>query len=64
MNDTTIDELKRLEERRRTAHCTAAQRWSVLQQTITCAASQANGRRNTPEQCLKLQRASLVRDDI
>ena len=53
------DELKRSEERKREANWNAAQRWRVLQDTITWAESQAVVRRNTPQKCLELQKARL-----
>jgi len=60
MSGATDDDLKRFEERKREASWDAAQRWRVLQETITWAESQATVRRNTPQKCLELQRAKLA----
>ena len=59
MGQTTDDDLKRFEERKREARWNAAQRWQVLQDTITWAESQATVRRNTRQRCLELQQAKL-----
>ena len=59
MTEPAVDDLKRLEERRREAAWDPAQRWRVLQQTITWAESQATVRRNTPQRCLELQKARI-----
>ena len=59
MSNTTDDDLKRSEERKREASWNAAQRWQVLQDTITWAESQATVGRNTPRRCLELQEAKL-----
>ncbi len=56
----SIHDLKRREEEKRDANWDSAQRWRVLQETITWAESQATVRRNTPERCLELQRAKLA----
>lgn len=56
------DDLKRLEEQKREAHWDPAERWRVLQETITWAESQATVRRNTPQRCLELQKAKLERE--
>ena len=61
MADISYDDLKRLEERKREAHWDPADRWRVLQETITWAESQAAVARNTPQRCLELQRAKLER---
>ena len=53
------DDLKRREEQKREAMWDPAQRWHVLQETITWAQSQAAVRRNTPQRCLELQRQKL-----
>jgi hypothetical protein len=58
MSDET--ELKHVEEHKRETHWDAAQRWRVLQETITWAEQQATVRRNTPARCLELQRARLL----
>jgi hypothetical protein len=52
-------ELKRAEEQKREAMWDAAQRWRVLQETITWAELQLTVRRNTPQRCLELQRKKL-----
>ncbi len=62
MTERPVDDLKRQEERKREAAWDPAQRWHVLQQTITWAESQATVRRNTPQKCLALQRAKLSGD--
>jgi hypothetical protein len=59
MSTTPSDELKRLEEQKREACWDPAERWRVLQATITWAEAQATVRRNTPERCLELERAKL-----
>lgn len=59
MGHTSSDDLKRFEERKREASWNAAQRWQVLQETITWAESQATVQRNTRQRCLELQRAKL-----
>jgi hypothetical protein len=61
MSDAPFDDLKRLEEQKREANWDPAQRWRVLQETITWAESQATVQRNTPAVCLKLQEAKLAR---
>lgn len=62
MSDPANDNLKRSEEQKREAMWDPAQRWRVLQETITWAESQAAVRRNTPQRCLELQRAKLAGD--
>ena len=57
MDDTNLDDLKRSEEQKREAHWDPAERWRVLQATITWAESQATVRRNTRQRCLELQKA-------
>jgi len=59
MDSTDLDALKRAEEQKREAHWDPAERWRVLQATITWAESQATVRRNTPQRCLELQAAKL-----
>jgi hypothetical protein len=59
MSDQSDDDLKRREEQKREAAWDAAERWRVLQETITWAEAQATVRRNTPAECLRLQRAKL-----
>jgi hypothetical protein len=59
MDPPKDDDLKAAEERKREAAWSDAQRWRVLQETITWAESQATVRRNTPERCLFLERAKL-----
>lgn len=54
------DDLHTAENRKREANWSAAERWRVLQQTITWAESQPTVHRNTPEKCLELQRAKLA----
>ena len=63
MAEPAVDDLKSLEERKREAAWDPAQRWRVLQETITWADSQATARRNTPQKCLELQEAKLARHD-
>lgn len=63
MIDAQSDELKRREEEKREACWDPAERWRVLQETITWAESQATVQRNTPAQCLKRQRAKLARPE-
>jgi hypothetical protein len=57
MTDTDFDNLKRAEEQKREAAWDPAERWRVLQATITWAEAQATVRRNTPQRCLELERA-------
>ena len=53
-----VDEkLKRDEEAKRERAWNPAERWRVLQETITWAESQPNVRRNTPAACVREQRA-------
>jgi hypothetical protein len=59
MSSANLDDLKRSEEQKREAHWDSAQRWRVLQATITWAEAQATVRRNTPQRCLELQAAKL-----
>jgi hypothetical protein len=59
MSDQSDDNLKRREEHKREAAWDAAERWRVLQETITWAEAQATVRRNTPAECLRIQRAKL-----
>ena len=59
MSDQSDDDLKRREEQKREAAWDAAKRWRVLQETITWAEAQATVRRNTPADCLRIQRAKL-----
>jgi hypothetical protein len=61
MDGKDLDALKRAEEQKREAHWDPAERWRVLQETITWAESQATVRRNTPQRCLELQAAKLRR---
>lgn len=60
MNSRPPHDLPALEHRKRETRWDAAQRWRVLQETITWADSQATVRRNTPEKCLELQAAKLA----
>jgi hypothetical protein len=59
MSNSSLDELKRHEEQKREAQWDPAERWRVLQATITWAESQATVRRNTPQRRLELQAAKL-----
>ena len=63
MIDNSHDDLKRSEELKREANWDRAERWRVLQATITWAESQATVRRNTPQKCLELQAAKLKASD-
>jgi hypothetical protein len=63
MDSTNLDALKRYEEEKRERNWDPAERWRVLQATITWAESQATVRRNTPQRCLELQRAKLKGKD-
>lgn len=56
---STADDLKPREEQKRQASWDPAQRWRVLQETITWAESQRTDGRNTPKKCLQLQTAKL-----
>ena len=58
MSSPPVDDLKRSEEQKREAHWDPAERWRVLQETITWAEAQATVQR-TPQWCLELQRAKL-----
>jgi hypothetical protein len=55
------DDLIRSEEQKRDAAWDPAERWRVIQETITWAEAQATVRRNTPERCRELQQALLAR---
>ena len=61
MDGEINDYLKHREEQKREANWNEAQRWCVLQETITWAESQNTVQRNTPQKCLELQRAKLPR---
>ena len=50
-------DLKRREEAKREACWNAAERWRVLQETLTWGEQQVG--RNTPARCVELQRARL-----
>jgi hypothetical protein len=54
-------DLIRSEEQKRDAAWDPAERWRVIQETITWAESQATVRRNTPQRCIELQQALLAR---
>jgi hypothetical protein len=54
------DNLKRSEEQKREKMWDPAQRWRVLQETITWAESLPSVARNTLERCLELQKAKLA----
>jgi hypothetical protein len=57
----TIDpHIKQIEESRRWRNWDAAERWRVIQQTITWAEAQATVRRNTPTACLAEQGRKLA----
>ena len=58
-SDDDLNDLQRREEQKREGAWDAADRWRVLQETITWAEAQATVRRNTPAECLRLQRAKL-----
>ena len=60
MTEEPDDDLKRREELKREACWDPAERWRVLQETITWAESQATVRRNTPARCLELERDKLA----
>ncbi|MFC1596496.1 hypothetical protein ACFL5Q_00920 [Planctomycetota bacterium] len=60
MTDAPPDDLHAAEKKKRDANWAAAERWHVLQQTITWAESQLTVNRNTPEKCLELRRAKLA----
>jgi len=53
-------DLKQAEEAKRERNWDAAQRWKVLQDTITWAEQQATVRRNTPAACLANQQRILA----
>ncbi len=55
-----MTELLRHEEEKRGRHWDAAERWRVIQQTISWAERQATVQRNTPEACLREQRRKLA----
>lgn len=55
------DDLAAAEHRKREAAWDPAERWKTLQETITWAECQGTVRRNTPETCLRLERAKLGR---
>jgi hypothetical protein len=59
MDERNLDDLKRSEEQKREAHWDPAERWRVLEATITWAEAQATLRRNTRQRCLQLQDAKL-----
>ena len=46
-----LSDLKQVEEAKRERNWDAAQRWKVIQDTITWAEQQATVRRNTPAAC-------------
>ncbi len=53
-------ELHRREQAKREAAWDPAERWRVVQQTITWAEQQATARRNTPAECKRLERQKLA----
>jgi hypothetical protein len=53
-------ELKAREEAKREAAWEPAERWRVIQETMSWAAAQDTVRRNTKETCLRLQREKLA----
>jgi hypothetical protein len=55
-----LTELLRQEEEKRGRHWDAAERWRVIQQTISWAEGQATVQRNTLEACLREQRRKLA----
>ncbi len=55
-----MTELLRQEEAKRDRHWDAAERWRVIQQTVSWAERQATVQRNTPEACLREQRRKLA----
>ena len=59
MTNTPGEDLHAIEQHKREANWDPAQRWRVLQETITWAESQATLPRNTPQRCLQLQDARL-----
>jgi hypothetical protein len=63
MSDDEFRKLIEAEEQKRDRNWDPAERWRVLQETITWAEGQATVRRNTPARCLELQRAKLARLD-
>ena len=56
---TSIDILKREQEKLRERHWDPVVRWKVLQETISWAEVQKNVRRNTPPRCLEDQARKL-----
>jgi hypothetical protein len=61
MTDEQFRELIKAEEAKRDRHMDPAERWQLIQETITWAETFV--RRNTREKCLELQRAKLGRTD-
>jgi len=61
LSDEDFRKLLEAEEQKRARHWDPAERWRVLQETLTWAEAQATVRRNTPARCLELQRAKLAR---
>jgi hypothetical protein len=60
MNDHDFAELLQREEQKRWRQWDAAERWRVIQQTITWAERQATVQRNTPSARLREQRRKLA----
>jgi hypothetical protein len=58
------DDLKSSEECKRERMWDPAERWRVLQETITWAESLPTVARNTPGRCLELQRAKLQASNL
>jgi hypothetical protein len=57
------DDLKQREEAKRDAHWDPAERWRVIQETISWADAQAAVPRNSKARCLELQRKKLAASD-
>jgi hypothetical protein len=60
MTNPTSDDFARREEAKRDANWSPAERWQVLQETITWAEAQLKVPRNTPARCLELQVKKLA----
>jgi hypothetical protein len=61
MENDEFAELLRREEAKREACWDPAERWRVIQETITWAEAQLPVPRNSPRRCKELERAKLER---
>jgi hypothetical protein len=61
MNDDDLDELKRREEEKRSAHWSMADRQRALEEFVAYVEAHAEVPRNSPRRCKELEREKLGR---